>query len=118
LYFGEFGNAADSQMSLPPHVGRNLLISVLPMPYSTAAQRRTVCNELIAAHNPAWQTNGTLASASALARKVDDLEARQLEQSQQILALLAHLAKLFEPAPAGPRKPIGFLSEMAPAQHY
>jgi hypothetical protein len=118
LYFGEFGNGADSQMSLPPNVSRDLLISVLPMPYSTAAQRRAVCNELIAAHNPVWQANATLVSASALARKVDELEARQLEQSQQILALLSHLAKLFEPAPAGPRKPIGFLSEMAPAQGY
>jgi hypothetical protein len=115
LYFGEFGNGADSRTSLPANAGQDLLVSVLPMPYSTAAQRRALCNELIAAHNPVWQPNGTIVSPATLARKVDDLEARQLEQSQQILALLTHLGKLFEPQPAGPRKPIGFLSELAPA---
>ena len=115
LYFGEFGHDAVPRTSLPPNVSRDLLVSVLPMPYSTAAQRRALCDELIAAHNPAWQANGTMVSAAALARKVDELEARQLEQSQQILALLTHLGKLFEPAQAGPRKPIGFLSELAPA---
>jgi hypothetical protein len=115
LYFGEFGNDAAPRTSLPPNVSRDLLVSVLPMPYSTAAQRRALCDELISAHNPALQANGTIASAAALARKVDELEARQLEQSQQILALLTHLGKLFEPAQAGPRRPIGFLSELAPA---
>lgn len=115
LYFGEFGNDAGPRTSLPPNVSRDLLVSVLPMPYSTAAQRRALCDELIAAHNPAWQANGPIVSPATLARKVDELEARQREQSQQILALLTHLGKLFEPQPAGPRKPIGFLSELAPA---
>ena len=115
LYFGEFGNDAVPRTSWPANAGRDLLVSVLPMPYSTTAQRRALCDELIAAHNPAWQANGTMVSAPALARKVDELEARQLEQSQQILALLTHLGKLFEPAQGGPRKPIGFLSELAPA---
>jgi hypothetical protein len=115
LYFGEFGNDAVPRTSWPANAGRDLLVSVLPMPYSTTAQRRALCDELIAAHNPAWQANGTMVSAPALAGKVDELEARQLEQSQQILALLTHLGKLFEPAQGGPRKPIGFLSELAPA---
>ena len=115
LYFGEFGNDTVSRSSLPPNLSRDLLVSVLPMPYSTAAQRRALCDELIAAHNPAWQSNRTMVSAAALARKVVELEARQWEQSQQILALLTHLGKLFEPTQAGPRKPIGFLSELAPA---
>jgi len=115
LYFGEFGNDAASRAVLPANASRDLLVSVLPMPYSSAAQRRALCDELIAAHNPAWQANGTMVSSAVLARKVDELEARQLEQSQQILALLAHLGKLFEPTQAGPRKPIGFLSELAPA---
>jgi hypothetical protein len=114
LYFSEFGNDACSRTGLPSN-GRDLLVSVLPMPYSTAAQRRALCNELITAHNPAWQANGAAVSMAALVRKVDELEARQQEQSRQILALLAHLGKLFEPETLRPRKPIGFLSEMAPA---
>jgi hypothetical protein len=116
LYFAEFGNDATRDTSLPivarPH---DLLVSVLPMPYSTAAQRRALCSELISAHNPACQTNGTMVSAAELARKVDALEARQQEQSQQILSLLAHLGTLFGPQPVGPRKPIGFLSQLTPS---
>jgi hypothetical protein len=115
LYFGDFGNDASARTSLPSNASRELLVSLLPMPYSTAAQRRALCNELIAAHNPVWQANGATAAAAALANRVDELEARQQEQSQQILALLAHLGKLFEPQATGPRKPIGFLSELAPA---
>lgn len=116
LYFGEFGNDATRETSLPI-VARpqDLLISVLPMPYSTAAQRRSLCNELISAHNPACQANGTIVSAADLARKVDELEARQQEQSQQILSLLAHLGSLFGPQPVGPRKPIGFLPQLTPS---
>ena len=115
LYFGEFGNDAAPRTSLPANAGRDLLVSVLPMPYSTTAQRRALCNELIAAHNPVWQANGTVASTATLARKIDELEARQQEQSQQILALLAHIGRLLAPEPASPRRPMGFLSELAPA---
>jgi hypothetical protein len=116
LYFAEFGNDAARGMNLPANIHReDLLVSVLPMPYSTAAQRRALCNDLIASHNPAWQANRTVVPGEELARKVDELAARQQEQSQQILSLLAHLAKLFAPQPVGPRKPIGFLAELAPA---
>jgi hypothetical protein len=115
LYFGEFGNDAARGMNLPANVRReDLLVSVLPMPYSTAAQRRALCNDLIAAHNPVWQVNRTMVPVEELVRKVDELAARQQEQSQQILSLLAHLAKLFGPQPVGPRKPIGFLPQVAP----
>lgn len=116
LCFDEFGNDAARATSLSANVRReDLLVSVLPMPYSTAAQRRALCNELIAAYNPACQANATAVSASELARKVDGLQARQQEQSQQILSLLAHLGKLFEPQPVGPRKPMGFLPQLASA---
>jgi hypothetical protein len=116
LYFGEFGNDAARGMNLPANMRReDLLVSVLPMPYSTAAQRRALCNDLIASHNPAWQGTRTAVPVEELACKVDELAARQQEQSQQILSLLAHLAKLFAPQPVGPRKPIGFLAELAPA---
>jgi hypothetical protein len=115
LYFGEFGNDAPHGRSLPANIHReDLLVSVLPMPYSTIAQRRALCGELIASHNPVWQANRDVVPVAELARKVDELSARQQEQSQQILSLLAHLAKLFAPQPVGRRKPIGFLAELAP----
>lgn len=115
LYFGEFGN--DSREPVMPANARreDLLVSVLALPYSTMAQRRALCIDLIAAHNPAWQAKGPMLPAAELARKVGELEARQQEQSQQILSLLAHLGKLFEPQQAGPRKPIGFMPQMAAA---
>jgi hypothetical protein len=116
LYFAEFGNDATCTVSLPANLRReNLLIAVFPMPYSTAVQRRTLCHELIAGYNPACQINGSLTVAADLAHKVDALEARQQEQNQQILSLLAYIGKLFEPLPVGPRRPIGFLAQLATA---
>ena len=116
LCFGEFGNDAGRGASLPTLSDNtrweDLLVSVLPMPYSTVTQRRTLCNELIAAYNPACQTGRTIASTGGLERKVDELQARQQEQSQQILYFLAHIGKLFEPQPVGPRRPIGFLPQL------
>lgn len=51
LYFGEFGNNLPSDslsMSLPKIVRpEDLLIAVLPLPFSTANQRRTLCNDLV-----------------------------------------------------------------------
>jgi hypothetical protein len=115
LYFGEFGNDSRGRL-LPPNARRaDLLVSVLPMPYSTAMQRRTLCHNLIAAHNPAWQANAAAVPAAELARKVNELETRQQEQSQQILSLLTQLGKLFEPQLARPRRPIGFMPQPAPA---
>lgn len=106
IYIGEFGNDAARGSALPSHVRRDdLLVSVLPMPYSTAAQRRALCNELIAAYNPACQVNGAAVSAADLANKVDELQA-------QVLSLVTHLGKMFEPQPVGPRKPIGFLPQV------
>ena len=114
LYFGQFGNDAARGASLPANARRDdLLVSTLPMPYSTAAQRRAICNELIAGYNPACQANGTMASAHEMARKIDELDARQQEQSQQILSLLAQLGTLFGPQPVAPRRPIGFVPQLA-----
>jgi hypothetical protein len=94
---------------LPPNIGRNdLLISVLPVPYSTAAQRRALCCELMSARFPV--------STGEVARKLDALEARQQEQGERILSLLTFIAKFFEPQPVGPRNTIGFLSQLAPAE--
>jgi len=103
LYFGEVG-------SLPTSVRReDLLVGTLLMPYSTPAQRRVICSELVATYRPACQADGRMVSTVELARKVDELEVRQQEQNQQILSLLSNLAKVFEPQTVGPRKPIGFL---------
>jgi hypothetical protein len=116
LYFGEFGNDAAGATCLPVLARRDdLLVSTLPMPYSSVAQRAALCKELIAGHNPACQANGAMTSATELARKVDELEVRQQEQSQQILSLLAHLGKLFGPQTVSPPKPIGFIAQLAPA---
>jgi hypothetical protein len=78
------------------------------MPYSSPEQRRSLCRELTAAYNPA--------SAAELAHRVETLEARQQELSQQITSLLVYVAKLFDPQPVGPRKPIGFLPQLATAE--
>src|SRR5258708_5713722 len=105
LYVGEFGNDARGP-SLPAVSVRpeDLFVSALPMPFSTAAQRRALCSELIAAYNPLFQAHAPAQTATELARKVEELEARQHEQSQQILTLLTNLGKMFEPQPTGPRK--------------
>ena len=102
LSFGDIGE-------LPPHIGRNdLLVSVLPMPYSTAAQRRALCCELMSVRFPV--------SGEQVAHKLDVLEARQQEQGERILSLLAFIARFFEPQPVGPRNAIGFLSQLSPAE--
>lgn len=67
LCFGEFGNNTPPR-ALPFHYegllaaahGRTLMLSVLPLPYTTTAQRRELCNELISAYNPVFQHEGSL----------------------------------------------------------
>jgi hypothetical protein len=119
LYFGEFGNNAANGVMIAraPENARleELLVAVLPMPFSTVAQRRSLCRELIAAYNPAMQATGSIASTALLAERVEQLEDRQQEQNQQILSLLSYIGKLFEPQPVAPRRPIGFLPQLAPA---
>jgi hypothetical protein len=118
IYFGEFGN--DARRALESREIRfatpdgNLYVSVLPMPFSTSAQRIALRNELISAYNPISQT-GHAPSTADLARRMDEVEARQHEQHAQILNLLSHLCKFFEPQPVGPRRPIGFLPALARA---
>jgi len=110
LFFGEFGNDARRTSESRQWLGaaaRELYIAVLPLPFSTSAQRRALRHELVSAYNPVCQATAT-PSADELMRKLDQLEARQEEQNAQILALLSHLAKLFEPQPVAPRRPIGF----------
>lgn len=114
LYFAEFGNDTNRIEGgrWSGSVGE-LYISVLPMPFSTTAQRRALRNELVSAYNPICHAAAT-PSIDELVRKLDDVEARQQEQNAQILGLLSRIASLFEPQPAGPRRPIGFLPQSAP----
>jgi hypothetical protein len=115
LYFAEFGN--DARRSFQHNrwwtASGDLYISVLPMPFSTSAQRRALRNELVSAYNPICQAAAT-PSADELARRLDELETRQQEQNAQILSLLSRIANLFEPQAPGPRRPIGFLPQSAP----
>jgi hypothetical protein len=54
ICFGEFGN---NSRKLPlPDPTRSLYISVLPLPFTTTAQRCGIRDELVAAYNPAGQT--------------------------------------------------------------
>jgi hypothetical protein len=98
LYFGEFGNNAPHPalaLDLPRLVaaakGRALLVAVLPLPFSTTAQRRELRNELVSAYNPECQIDGTM------------------------LRELANINQSFQPPPETPRRRIGFMPNTEPA---
>ena len=55
LYFGEFGNGAGRVVGTG-----EFLVSVFPMPYSTSAQRRAVCDDLVSGYNPIWQNRSAI----------------------------------------------------------
>lgn len=103
LCFIEFGN--NTRMPASTRI-EDLMIAVLPMPYSSAAQRQAACKDLIAAYHPACQ----------MAYKIEELEVRQQELSEQIKSLLTYIARLFEPQPVAPPRPIGFLAQLMPAE--
>ncbi len=76
LCFGEFGN------NIPPHAmpfdyqrllaaarGRTLMLSVLPLPYTTTMQRRELCSELVSAYNPVCQHEGALRGGELTANR-------------------------------------------------
>jgi hypothetical protein len=111
LYFGEFGNNAPCPMafgSLRAPMQGALFISVLPLPFSSSAQRLEARNQLVLAYNPLYQPAG-MPAANELARKLDELEKRHEEQSTQFRMLLASLNRFFEPLPEpANRRPIGF----------
>jgi hypothetical protein len=118
LYFGEFGNNEQPALTLNgwlPTASRveALFVATLPLPFSTTAQRCTLQNELVQAYNPLSQAEWARTSTRELARKLDAIEVRQHEQNMQIVALLHQLNRLFEPQPVPPRRPIGFLTQLA-----
>ncbi len=108
LCFEEFGNNDDPLAQLVRLAG-DLFFSVLPMPFSTTAQRCSLRDQLISAYSPAWQPKRS--GRTELAGKIDELEKKTEEQTNQLRLLLATLNKLFEPQPVPPRRAIGFLAE-------
>jgi hypothetical protein len=84
LYFGEFGN--DSARIAG---GNHLFVSVLPMPFSTSAQRRVFRDELISGYNPSCQASSDIG---------------KLFERQTV-----------GPEPVAPRRPIGFMPQLTPA---
>jgi hypothetical protein len=120
LCFREFGNnSQDSLLNYHPlRSGRvtdldALYVSVLPMPFSTAAQRCDVRNQLVWAYNPVCQTNGMPSGQNELAQKLDQLEKKHEEQTTQLHLLLANINRLFEPQAEPHRRSIGFLAKPA-----
>jgi hypothetical protein len=93
LYFGEFSNNSPATALLQEcmHVkaaagGRNLLVAVLPMPFSTSQQRWALRDELIRAYNPVLQTGPATTPRPDLAYKLDELEKKHQEQIHAINA--------------------------------
>jgi hypothetical protein len=120
LYFGEFGNNAQEVLPASDRDrirlagatrGESLLVSALPMPFSTTAQRSEICNQLVWAYNPVWQANAAPPASSELTRKLEELEKKHEEQTTQLRLLLASVNRLFEPLPEPPPRRIGFLPQ-------
>ncbi len=96
VFFGEFGNNAPADQ-LRDEVerfaktgqGKPLLISVLPLPFSTSAQRWAVWTEMVTGYNPTCQVQEARTPAPDLIRRLDELEVKQREQTAQLLWLRA-----------------------------
>jgi hypothetical protein len=114
LFIGEFGN--NTRELRVPNLGSGVLfVAVLPMPFSTSAQRWALRQELIRAYNPVFQAHEPPPAAGDLARKVDELERKHQEQTAQVGLLLVNMNKFFEPQPVPPRHRIGFVPQTAPS---
>jgi len=90
-------------------------VAVLPLPFSTMAQRWALRQELIRAYNPVFQRHEPLRAAGDLNGKVEELERKHQEQTAQVGLLLANMNKFFEPQPVAPRRRIGFLPQTPPS---
>ncbi len=111
--FTELGNNAPKNAMLEECAGltapsREWFVAVLPLPFSTTAQRRAIRSELIRAYNPLLQMEEARASSGDLARKFDELEKKYQAQTAQLMLLLAG-------NPPGetqrPRRRIGFVPQ-------
>lgn len=119
LCFGEFGNNATHPLSangyswLGPADRKKLFVSVLPMPFSTSAQRAAVRSQLVAAYNPVFQAHGA-AESGPLECRMAEMERRHQEHAEKVLLLLGNIHKHFEPQPVPEHRRIGFLPESLP----
>jgi len=118
LLFGELGNNTRRPLLANDFIrlsgcagGRQLLVSVLPMPFSTTAQRCALRDELVWAYNPTCQTVGGQATSRDLAGRITELETQHREQTAQVLQLLANMNGMFEPQAVPHRRRIGFSPE-------
>jgi len=120
IYFGEFGNNAPAQQLMRDvnralhGSSRNLLIAVLPMPFTTTAQRCALRDEMAGAYNPACQINGN-APGGELGHNTGELERKHHEQNMQVSMLAAEIGRFYEPPPSRPRHRIGFNPLCEPA---
>jgi hypothetical protein len=112
LYFGEFGNNTPEgpmNYSLMPHGegDATLFISVLPMPFSTTAQRWALRNELLWAYNATWQAKEVRAAGTGLANQLGLVDTKPYpEQAAEIRLLIGGV----NPQPERePRRRIGFV---------
>lgn len=118
LCFGELSNNAVDPLErngygwlLGAADRKQLFVSVLPMPFSTGAQRAALRSELIAAYNPVLQPGVATASPAGLVHRIEEMEKRHEEHTAQVLVLLGNIHKHFEPLPVPLRRRIGFLPE-------
>jgi hypothetical protein len=114
LYFGEFGNNGAERLLEKARdfaarlFGREVFASVLPMPFSTTAQRWMLRNELIWAYNPPYSTpDAETAAPTELVQKLDELERRHHEETAELRLLFASAHASLEPP--RPRRRIGFI---------
>jgi hypothetical protein len=117
LYFGEFGNNDRPMHTVDGRAMAEradaLFVAILPLPFSSSAQRYALRNELVQAYNPAPQAEWDRISTREIGRRLDAMEVRQQEQNTQIIALLQQLNRILQPQPVPPRRPIGFLAPLA-----
>ena len=121
LYFGEFGNnasrktlLADCRNLIDAYRDKTLMVSMLPLPFSTTSQRCALRNELVWAYNPPYQEAANPGHPD-LARKVQDLEKAHQEQAAHLMHLLASAHYNFEPPAEPRRRSFGFLPQVEPA---
>jgi hypothetical protein len=79
LYFGEFGNNSPASILLQEcrrvktaAGGKQLLVSVFPMPFSTMQHRWALRNELVWAYNPLFQNADDASRTQELARELGE----------------------------------------------
>jgi hypothetical protein len=117
LCFGEFGNNTPGAMMLPGQAhrsaaGKALYVAVLPLPFSTTAQRWALLQELASAYNPSWQP--AQIRPTELVEKLEELERRHQEHGAQLGWLRASTDRWMDARPE-PRRRIGFVPQTEPA---